>query len=60
MKACIAPHYRQLAQECLDVAERNPKDREELQHIAEIWLSLATQELAQASRNQRASRRNWT
>jgi hypothetical protein len=41
-----AAQYHRLAQECLDIAVRaDPKNREKLQRVAEIWLRLAMEEL---------------
>jgi hypothetical protein len=53
----FSPSYQRLAQACLDVAERaTPKDREKLHRIAEIWLSLARDELAEASAQAKRAR----
>lgn len=53
----FSPSYQRLAKACLDVAERaTPKDREKLHRIAEIWLSLARDELAKASAQAKKAR----
>jgi len=47
---------RRLAQACIDVADRvDPKNRENLHRIAEMWLSRAAEELAEASRKLKQS-----
>jgi hypothetical protein len=40
MQLCITLHYRKVAEECLDMAERtaDPAKRENSQRIAEVWL----------------------
>ena len=43
--------YRELAQDCVDMAERaKPQHRETLRQIAEMWLRLAADELNDISR----------
>ncbi len=41
------PDYRKLAEEAFEMAERaeDPNNRETLKHMAEVWLSLAADEL---------------
>jgi hypothetical protein len=52
MELRISPNYRKVAEECLDMAQRTADraERENLQRIAEVWLTLATYELTGASR----------
>jgi hypothetical protein len=55
MQLRITLHYRKVAEECLDMAERtaDPAKRENSQRIAEVWLTLETYELMGASRESR-------
>jgi hypothetical protein len=48
----IATTCQRFATECLDAADRvaSVKDRDRLRQTAEVWLNLASEEFAQASK----------
>jgi hypothetical protein len=49
-----ASEYRKLAQDCLDMAERaTPEMKAKLHEMAELWLSLAMQQLEKATEQNR-------